>query len=195
MKAFFLVLCVSSVAAVAQTPAPQDAGQTSLAAAYSKLCFETTHAACVDWFVKQKDFGIRRTISADEREQAQQLRKIWTVEGSDYSVTRMELVSLLKNDPPAVYVWLPHHVPANAMTAQIAKKSTERVRPLNEFETAALKKIKAGENVVLEGNEKAFGAIRAQASCMKCHDVDEGALLGAFSYVLEKRPPPMPSLK
>lgn len=61
------------------------------------------------------------------------------------------------------------------------------VRDLKEFEKTALDQLRGGAHLVGEGNENVVGPIYAQASCMACHDGDEGALLGAFSYKLEEQ--------
>ncbi|MEI6862297.1 MAG: hypothetical protein WCL04_08600 [Verrucomicrobiota bacterium] len=73
------------------------------------------------------------------------------------------------------------------------------VRDLNGFETEALARLKAGEDVVIKplgdsfnvaikslgGSFRMLGAVRAQKSCLECHeDKHEGDLLGAFSYLL-----------
>jgi hypothetical protein len=34
-----------------------------------------------------------------------------------------------------------------------------------------------------------FGAVRAAKQCLKCHFVQRGELLGAFSYVLDRTMP------
>ena len=61
-------------------------------------------------------------------------------------------------------------------------------RPLSEFETAAVAKLRDGEDVVLEVSADAMhavGAIRARTECISCHKTAEvGTLLGAFTYTL-----------
>lgn len=59
------------------------------------------------------------------------------------------------------------------------------VRPLLPAEQQALKSMNAGADFYWEqtGNElRAVGALRAAKSCAECHEVKEGALLGALTY-------------
>ena len=63
-------------------------------------------------------------------------------------------------------------------------------RSPNGFEAAALDKLIAGEDLVIESPKspgsvtQMLGAVRAGTSCTSCHAVAAGALLGAFSYEL-----------
>lgn len=63
-------------------------------------------------------------------------------------------------------------------------------RELDSFERLALQQLRAGHEMVkMEGEAtmRAMGAIRAQATCLKCHDENKpGDLLGAFTYVFYK---------
>jgi hypothetical protein len=98
-----------------------------------------------------------------------------------WQIARLELVSLFKHDDPVVYVSdeLPNldeldHVPT---------------RPLDEFEQAHLPKLKDGEYLLTSEDStviRMLGAVRASESCLACHSVPAGTLLGAFSY--EVRP-------
>lgn len=94
-------------------------------------------------------------------------------------VPRIELVSLLKQKTPAVYVseFLPN-------MEELAGNPT---RPLTEFETAALAKLKQGEDIVVDDAQKPrfmLGSLRAAKQCLQCHNVERGVLLGAFSYLM-----------
>jgi hypothetical protein len=54
------------------------------------------------------------------------------------------------------------------------------------FERRALD---AGDDTVTENSANELvmlGALRAATPCMKCHQVERGDLLGAFSYVLQR---------
>jgi len=101
-----------------------------------------------------------------------------------WKVARLELVSLLMHDQPAVYVskTLPR-------MSELSKRPVTRA--LDEFETKSLAKLEAGENVVyrpLPNKIEMLGAVRAVYQCRKCHEVERGALLGAFSYTLHRDP-------
>lgn len=119
--------------------------------------------------------------------------------GDQWQLARLELVSLLKHDPPAVY--LSEHLPR----MQDLASDDVPTRPLNAFETRSLKRLLDGETIVAEENRNRItmlGGLRAARQCLQCHSVDEGHLLGAFSYEFlrkeplppqgEKRTPPEP---
>ena len=61
-------------------------------------------------------------------------------------------------------------------------------RKLDEFETAALTKLRDGADVVVQTGEqemRVLGAVRARTDCLKCHaEAKEGTMLGAFTYKL-----------
>lgn len=69
-------------------------------------------------------------------------------------------------------------------------------RKLDEFEQAALVQLQSGHAYCSTGEGarlRGMGAIRAQASCLRCHDeAKEGDLLGAFTYfyIVENQPVP-----
>lgn len=121
--------------------------------------------------------GRARSFSGD---QVDELVATWEVE-------RLDLLSLLLNDPPAVYV--SENLP-NMGELRVAPK-----RSPSEFENAALQRLRDGESLVAESSShtiRLLGAIRATTSCLDCHDVKPGRMLGAFSYVL-RRKTPLPS--
>jgi hypothetical protein len=101
-----------------------------------------------------------------------------------WKIARLELVSLLKHDVPRVY--LSEHLP-NMKELKAAK-----TRELNAFETSALEKLAAGEELESRATPNQvlmLGAVRAAKACLQCHDVPHGTLLGAFSYDLRRIPP------
>jgi hypothetical protein len=102
-------------------------------------------------------------------------------EAPTWNIERIELVSLLKFDEPRVYV-LDHLPRMDQLSGEEAP-----TRPLNEFETAALKRLRAEEDLVVRseaGDCRMLGSLRAARQCLDCHNVQRGALLGAFSYHL-----------
>lgn len=91
----------------------------------------------------------------------------------------LELVSLLKSNSPAVYV--------SAYLPDMEKLANVETRSLNRFEVDSLHSLEYDEDLVIAArtNEiQLMGSIRASESCMQCHAVYRGALLGAFSYHL-----------
>jgi hypothetical protein len=73
---------------------------------------------------------------------------------------------------------------ATPRIAKVAKR-----RSLDAFESAALEAVQKGENLVYSPvvPTRMFGALRADGSCVRCHDDKrEGDLLGAFTYWLRQ---------
>ena len=96
---------------------------------------------------------------------------------------RLELVSLLKHAKPAVYV--------SRNLPNMEELSDVPTRPLNSFEQAALERLHKGMDVINKASLnkiEMIGSLRASKQCMQCHDVQRGALLGAFSYELLRDP-------
>lgn len=103
---------------------------------------------------------------------------------SDWHVTRLELVSLLKHDKPAVYV--SKHLP------KMNELKDAKTRRLDEFEQLSLETLLKGEDLATEATLnriQMLGAVRATKQCLECHSVERGDLLGAFSYELRRDPP------
>ena len=101
-----------------------------------------------------------------------------------WGVTRLQLVSLLKSETPGVYR-------SKDLPRMEALKKTP-TRPLDAFEAKALKRLQAGEDIVVEGRTNRIhllGSVRATKQCLECHDVHRGELLGAFSYELMRKQP------
>jgi hypothetical protein len=97
-----------------------------------------------------------------------------------WSITRLELVSLLKFDEPRVYV-------SDALPNMEQLDQTE-TRPLSAFETESLPQLVTEHDVVIKeeaGEIRMLGSLRATTRCLKCHSVERGHLLGAFSYRLQ----------
>jgi len=86
-------------------------------------------------------------------------------------------VSLLKSAEPGVYV--------SENLPRMDRLSEARRRPLDGFETIALRELRNGESLVVRSQGervKMMGALRAAKQCAVCHEVPRGTLLGAFSY-------------
>jgi hypothetical protein len=95
------------------------------------------------------------------------------------AIDRVELVSLLTDHEPSVYVLDEMATPALARQA--------KRRPLDAFERLGLDAVRRGEELVWtrEAPTRMFGAIRAKERCLECHaNAKEDDLLGAFTYYL-----------
>ena len=98
-------------------------------------------------------------------------------------LARLELVSLLKQKEPAVYV--------ATELPRMEELKKGMTRPPSEFEAQALKALRDGEDLVTEATTnhiRMLGALRASKQCLDCHQVRRGDLLGAFSYDLVRDP-------
>jgi hypothetical protein len=97
---------------------------------------------------------------------------------------KLELVSLLKHDKPAVYV--------SDELPRMENLKNATTRPLDGFEAAALKQLQAGEDVVTDASLnriRMLGSLRANKACLECHTAQRGQLLGVFSYEILRDPP------
>jgi len=164
--------------------------------AYNSL--ETMHVDGVVDFVNPSGFGYVERVRTDDGYivkgdrmigfQPHAFRSVPAPAESDsskarWSVERLELVSLLKHDPPAAY--LSRNLPR---MDELADAPTRR---LDDFEQNALQRLHDGEGLVAGArtNEiRMLGAIRAVQPCLECHQVGRGTLLGAFSYRLRRSP-------
>jgi len=103
---------------------------------------------------------------------------------SHWTITRLELVSLLKFDEPSVYVT--DHLP------RMQEIADAKTRPLTTFEQQGLDSLRAGEDLVTvaDANQiEMLGSLRAVKQCLACHSGERGRLLGAFSYRLRRTRP------
>ena len=110
--------------------------------------------------------------------------KIHGSSAEDWQLSRLELVSLLKFDAPRVY--LSEHLP------RMDELRNAETRPADEFEQQALQQLRNGEDIVVDqqlNTIRMVGAVRATKQCLDCHSVRRGELLGAFSYLLDRKQP------
>jgi hypothetical protein len=101
-----------------------------------------------------------------------------------WRVTRLELVSLLAHDEPVAYV--SRHLPR---MDELKNAPTRRLTP---FESQALPRLRREKDLVIEDGRNRIhmlGALRAGKTCLECHGVRRGELLGAFSYELTRERP------
>lgn len=99
-----------------------------------------------------------------------------------WEVRRLELVGLLLNPTPRVYV------SDNLPRMEEVKRLP--TREPNGSEADGLKAIRGGEDLHSRGDDRAarmVGAIRSVNQCVACHGGQRGDLLGAFSYHLRRK--------
>jgi hypothetical protein len=128
------------------------------------------HGLTVAFFEDASGFGFQRMGIRKNG------RGVWV---SSTAIDRVELVSLLTDYEPSVYVLDEMATPSLARQA--------KRRPLDEFERLGLDAVRRGEELVWtrEAPTRMFGAIRAEVDCLHCHAKAKGGeLLGAFTYYL-----------
>jgi hypothetical protein len=99
--------------------------------------------------------------------------------GGLWKVERLELIGLLSHDRPLVYV--------SEQLPNLEELGDAALRELDDFERGALEQLRAARDVVsaeYASHIRLVGALRAGQSCLECHQVERGDLLGAFSYVI-----------
>lgn len=106
---------------------------------------------------------------------------------AQWQVVRLELIGLLSHDEPVAYV--------SQNLPQMDELREAETRPLDEFERRAVEMLQTEEDLhVGEGLNRIrmVGSLRAAEGCLKCHSVERGELLGAFSYELIRAEPIKP---
>ncbi|MEX2285805.1 MAG: hypothetical protein WD648_01870 [Planctomycetaceae bacterium] len=101
-----------------------------------------------------------------------------------WKIGKLELVSLLRHEQPQVYQ--SKNLPNMQELAEVP------TRPLDDFESSALKKLRSGDDLVVASGSseiRMLGSLRAAKQCLECHQVERGTLLGAFTYRLFSDPP------
>lgn len=143
--------------------------------------FPEMHAFYTASFVKNEGFGMRRMFRAEDIDFIRQLN----LDDGRYAIASVSLVGMLNEPAPRVYVM--HETPTQRGIAMA------RNRELTPFESAALERLKAGENIVIAEKideatrlRPAMASLRAERSCRDCHNVEVGTLLGAFVYSLRQ---------
>ncbi len=144
------------------------------------------HRGGVLEFLDAEGFGYARDrdhVAGFLPHRFRQIPDTWNLHRSHtkWRVERLELVSLLKHDKPGVYV--------SESLPRMDRIGELTVRPLDTFESSTLPLLQSGEDLAKELNGsdlRVLGSIRATQQCLKCHDVQRGDLLGAFTYKLRR---------
>lgn len=144
--------------------------------------YAAMHNYFVEGFVNTEGFGLSRMMTPRQSARF----NVLYVEGETYRIGTVNLISLgdapEKGKPTAPYAY-----EAKNGDPVKSRLKTSQKRELTKQEVTALAKLEKGEESILQVDEKnpmLIGALRASASCVECHHVKEGTLLGAFSYPL-----------
>lgn len=100
----------------------------------------------------------------------------------EFAVETVDLLGLLTHPEPVAYV--------SANLPRMDELRAAPTRPLDTFESAGLKEIRQGEDLVFgeAGTHlRLVGSIRNARQCVDCHGGQRGDLLGAFSYTLRRK--------
>ncbi len=145
--------------------------------------FHELHKGSVLDFINPNGWGYFRDLRQVYAFKPHGLSQFPDTRQPTWKVRRIELVSLLKGHEPGVY--LSDHLP------NMSELADAKTRPLDAFERESLAQLRDGEDLLQQpaGTQmRLFGAIRAGEKCLKCHEVQRGELLGAFTYELNSWP-------
>jgi len=155
------------------------------------------HQRAVVWFVSRPGMGLVRVVPPEFYRPLSS--EIVLIHGAKFRVKEMQLLGILKNDPPVAYsiggryMQSPHQF-GDGLTPRPTDEAFKDhpSRPLTPEELNAIAAMESDirKNIVpLEAtpaSTRLVGSIRAMTSCLDCHDVQKDDLLGAFSYTLER---------
>lgn len=158
-----------------------DSPQQSSSIAAIEDSLKSLHRYGVEEFANAQDFGF---VTKDGKRAAGFLSHRFTKPvKSDprRRLKRFDLVGLLLNPEPVVYV-------SDKLPRMNELRAAPKRAP-DDFETAAIDRLRDGEAVVIRDEPtgtRMVGAIRAAKQCLTCHESRRGELLGAFTYRFER---------
>ncbi|TWT46959.1 hypothetical protein KOR42_43030 [Thalassoglobus neptunius] len=104
-----------------------------------------------------------------------------TPELAEWRLERIELVGLLRNDEPVVYL--------SESLPNLEELDTFETRPVDGWEADALSQLVDSTDLVVREQPqeiRMIGSLRASNNCLMCHDVRRGQVLGALAYTLTR---------
>jgi len=165
------------IGAVGVAQNPVSSGYTGLNQTWESC--EEMHDSYVKRFVSAEGFGMSRMMTPHMRD----LSGVLDLGRTRYNIESIELIGLLQQPQPAVYVPARHDSGLKLSTGHRAPTT---------FETSALASFRAGKEIASQnapGALRCIGAVRASDACLGCHeDKKRGDLLGAFTYRLKALP-------
>ncbi|MEW4487312.1 hypothetical protein AB1L42_04475 [Thalassoglobus sp. JC818] len=100
---------------------------------------------------------------------------------AEWRLERIELVGLLRNDEPVVYL--------SESLPNLDELDEFETRPVDEWEADALSQLVESTDLVIREHPqeiRMIGSLRASNNCLMCHDVRRGQVLGALAYTLAR---------
>lgn len=94
-----------------------------------------------------------------------------------WKLRSLQLISVNKHDVPKAY--------AMKSLPNMEHTSQAPMRDLDPFESRSMKRLEAGEDVVIQSHRnrvRMVGSMRTLVQCQSCHQTERGNLLGAFTY-------------
>lgn len=143
--------------------------------------FQLYHEVSLWTFLNPSDFGYikdRANVAGFKSHGFGKSSRMF-FESSVWPVQRVELIGMLTNENPVVY--LTDKMPSMEQIRQ------GRTRSLDSFEESGLPFLRDGDDYFILSNGgvvRMLGALRATKVCQQCHEAEMGDLLGAFSYTL-----------
>lgn len=163
------------------------------------LTIKSLHERVVSWFVGRPGFGITRMKVINEIvfDSLPLPDEKIDLGGQGFGVTEIHLIGVAKHEPPVAFLLEDRsatspHRPAKGESARPRMENLEpyKTRPLSENEEKAVTAMQSdtSQDIVTFGPNfnittptvEVVGAVRATTSCLECHRVNEGDLLGAF---------------
>lgn len=156
--------------------------------------FAAMHAFHTTAFARRPGFGPSRLVApsrlmqspapAEQPQERRQALAALRVRDRPYRLTGQDLIGL-QRDAPIVF----HATESGVLRSEAIE--SYKTRQLTEFEKRAIRSLKAGRSVTYRATKDnarftVVGALRAEKTCARCHDVPEKTLLGAFVYTLER---------
>lgn len=151
------------------------------------------HTAGTRDFLNRERMGYirsRREVAGFESHRFQRMPELFLEKDKKprWQITRLELISLLRHKTPRVYI--------SQELPRMDKLTTVKTRPLDAFESESLPRLRTQKDVVVKSHLnriQMLGSLRAGKTCVQCHSVARGTLLGAFSYELRRMDPVLES--
>lgn len=146
--------------------------------------FEEAHARAIQTFVDERGFGIGRMKE----------KEYWNdssvVIGNDfYDVESVQLIGATEDYGLRYYTARYPSKKKEMSSKEFREPSLEEQSALNSLKTGGVffvkSEVKAGE-IIYGEDTRVIAPLFARESCLKCHEVEVGDLLGAFDYRLTK---------